>query len=212
MVKYEWNTFRNYVAFLAGDMAPKTRCPHHDSELISGYHDAFLPWGHYHNNIVLFYHDSPTTRSHFMDPTDRAIKGFYCTFLSSQYGGLHFSQLSLPTIHGKIDALFLIFTEIMFLFPESRKIESSYMTITSLSWCHEHTQYLLHSLWPTLPRQWVFLLARLGSSLHQKSITITNRQVYTPGSWQKADTYSGTQPRTLHILISWHLETFNYIL
>ena len=30
------------------------------------------------NNIMLFYHDSPITRSHVMDPTDRAIKGFYC--------------------------------------------------------------------------------------------------------------------------------------
>ena len=54
--------------------------PHHDSELISWYHDAFLPWDHYLNNIVLFYHDSPITRSHFMDPTDRAIKGFYCMY------------------------------------------------------------------------------------------------------------------------------------
>ena len=52
--------------------------PHHDSELISWYHDAFLPWDHYLNNIVLFFHDSPITRSHFMDPTDRAIRGFYC--------------------------------------------------------------------------------------------------------------------------------------
>ena len=32
----------------------------------------------------LFYHDSPITRSHFMDPTDRAIKGFYCTDLNEQ--------------------------------------------------------------------------------------------------------------------------------
>ena len=79
MVKYDWNTFRNYVAFLAGELAPGTRHPHHDSEWSSCYHDAFLPWGHYHNNIVLFYHDSPITRSHFMDPTDRAIKGFCCT-------------------------------------------------------------------------------------------------------------------------------------
>ena len=53
--------------------------PHHDSELTLCYHDVFLTWGHHHNNIVLFYHDSPITRSHFMDPTDRAIKGFYCT-------------------------------------------------------------------------------------------------------------------------------------
>ena len=44
------------------------------------YHDEFLPWGHYHN-IVLFYHDSPITPSHFMDPTDRAIKSFYRTFI-----------------------------------------------------------------------------------------------------------------------------------
>ena len=78
MAKYDWNTFRNYVAFLAGTVAPGTRHPHHDSELISCYHDAFRTWGHCHNNIVLFYHDSPITRSHFMDPTDRAIKGFYC--------------------------------------------------------------------------------------------------------------------------------------
>ena len=60
-------------------MAPGTRRPHQDSELISCYHDAVLTWGHYHNNIVLPYHDSPITRSHFMDPTDRAIRGFYCT-------------------------------------------------------------------------------------------------------------------------------------
>ena len=79
MTKYDCHTFRNYVAFLHGRMAPGTRRPHHDSELISCYHDAFLTWGHYHNNIVLFYHDSPITRSHFMDPTDRAIKGFYCS-------------------------------------------------------------------------------------------------------------------------------------
>ena len=59
-------------------MAPETRRPHHHSELTSCYHDAFPPWGHYHNNIVLFYHDSTITRSHFMDPTDCAIKGFYC--------------------------------------------------------------------------------------------------------------------------------------
>ena len=76
--KYDWSTFRNYVAFLAGELAPGTRHPHHDSESSSCYHDVFLPWGHYHKNIVLFYHDSPITRSHFMDPTDRAIKGFYC--------------------------------------------------------------------------------------------------------------------------------------
>ena len=78
MAKYDWNTFRNYVAFLAGEMASGTKQPHHDSELISWYHDAFLPWDHFLNNILLFYHDSPITRSHFMDPTDRAIKGFYC--------------------------------------------------------------------------------------------------------------------------------------
>ena len=60
-------------------MAPGTRRPHHDSELTSCYHDAFLTWSQYHNNIVLFYHDSPITRSRFMDPTDGAIKGFYCT-------------------------------------------------------------------------------------------------------------------------------------
>ena len=80
MAKYDWNTFRNYVAFLAGGVAPGTRRPHHDSELISCYHDAFRTWGNYHNNIVLFYHDSPITRSHFMDPTDRAIKGFCCNY------------------------------------------------------------------------------------------------------------------------------------
>ena len=78
MAKCDWSTFRNYVAFLAGELAPGTRHPHHDSEASSCYQDAFLPWGHYYNNIVLFYHDSPITRSHFMDPTDRAIKGFYC--------------------------------------------------------------------------------------------------------------------------------------
>ena len=42
MAKYDWNTFRNYVAFLAGGMAPGTRRPHQDSELTSCYHDAFL--------------------------------------------------------------------------------------------------------------------------------------------------------------------------
>ena len=35
MAKYDWNTFRNYVAFLAGEMASGTMHPHHDSELIS---------------------------------------------------------------------------------------------------------------------------------------------------------------------------------
>ena len=80
MAKFDWNTFCNYVAFLTGEMASGTRHPHHDSELISWYHDAFLPWDHYLNNIVLFAHDSPITRSHFMDPTDRAIKGFYCIY------------------------------------------------------------------------------------------------------------------------------------
>ena len=96
MAKYDWNTFRSYVAFLASEMAPGTRCLHHDSELTSWYHDAFLPWDHYHNNIVLFYHDSPITRSHFMDPSDRAIKGFYCTcvpmptsFQQSHLVGIH---------------------------------------------------------------------------------------------------------------------------
>ena len=78
MAKYDWNNFRIYVAFLAGGMAPGTRCPHHDTELTSCYHDAFLTWGHNHNNIVLFYHDSPMARSHFMDPSNRAIKGLYC--------------------------------------------------------------------------------------------------------------------------------------
>ena len=80
MAKYDWNMFRNYVAFLADEMASGTMHPHHDSELISWYHDAFLPWDHSLNNIMLFYHDSPITRSHFMDPTDRAIKGFYCSW------------------------------------------------------------------------------------------------------------------------------------
>ena len=84
MAKYDWNTFRNYVAFLVGGVAPGTRRPHHDSELISCYHDAFRTWGHYYNNIVLFYHDSPITRSHFMDPTDRAIKGSYCISMISR--------------------------------------------------------------------------------------------------------------------------------
>ena len=83
MAKYDWNTFRNYVAFLAGEMASGTMHPHHDSELILWYHDAFLPWDHYLNNIVLFYHDSPITRSHFMDPTDHAIKGFCCIYLQT---------------------------------------------------------------------------------------------------------------------------------
>ena len=81
MAKYDWNKFRNYVAFLASGVAPGTRRPHHDSELISCYHDAFQTWGNYHNSIVLFYHDSPITRSYFMDPTDRGIKGFYCITL-----------------------------------------------------------------------------------------------------------------------------------
>ena len=80
MAKYNWNAFRNYVAFLAGEMAPGTRRPHRDSELTSSYHEAFLPWGHYHNNIVLFYHDSPITGSHLMEATDRAIKGFMCIY------------------------------------------------------------------------------------------------------------------------------------
>ena len=83
MAKYDWNTSRNYVAFLAGELAPGTRRPHHDSELTSCYHDAFLPWDLCHKNIVLFYHDSPITRSHFLDPTDRAIKGFYCNMIWS---------------------------------------------------------------------------------------------------------------------------------
>ena len=82
MAKYNWSTFRNYVAFLAGELAPGTRHPHHDSESSSCYHEAFLLWGHYHNNIVLFHHDSPITRSHFVDPTDRAIKGFYCIYVT----------------------------------------------------------------------------------------------------------------------------------
>ena len=43
-----------------------------------GAHITTVSWFHYHNNIVLFYHDSPITRSHFMDPTDHAIKWFYC--------------------------------------------------------------------------------------------------------------------------------------
>ena len=43
MAKYDWSTFRNYVAFLAGELAPGTRHPHHDSESSSCYHDTFLP-------------------------------------------------------------------------------------------------------------------------------------------------------------------------
>ena len=31
MAKYDWNTSHNYVAFLAGELAPGTRRPHHDS-------------------------------------------------------------------------------------------------------------------------------------------------------------------------------------
>ena len=77
-LEYRIRFVTNYLAFLAGGVAWGTRCPHHDCELTSCYHDVFLTWGHYHNNIVLFYHDSPITRSHFMDPTDRAIKGLYC--------------------------------------------------------------------------------------------------------------------------------------
>ena len=89
MAKYDWNMFRNYVAFLAAEMAPGTRRPHDDSEVTWCYHDTFLPWGHYHNNIVLFYHDSPLTRSHFIGPTDRAIKGLYCNWkICSQWFGL----------------------------------------------------------------------------------------------------------------------------
>ena len=96
MAKYDWNTFRNYVAFLAGEMASGTTHPHHDSEWISWYHDAFLPWDHYLNNIVLFYHDSPITRSHFMDPTDRAIKGFYC---SSMLHGMETWPMTSAALH-----------------------------------------------------------------------------------------------------------------
>ena len=55
MAKYDWNTFRNYVAFLAGGVAPGTRHPHHDSELISCYHDAFRTWGHYQYLIISWY-------------------------------------------------------------------------------------------------------------------------------------------------------------
>ena len=100
MAKYDWNTFRNCVAFLAGGVAPGTRRPHHDSELISCYHDAFLTWGRYHNNIVLFYHNSPVTRSHFMDPTDRAIKGFYCITLSVCITIHLCFSLRRPFVHG----------------------------------------------------------------------------------------------------------------
>ena len=91
MPRFKWSTVRltkwpstigiRFVITLhygSRDKAPTS--PDHDSELTSCYHEAFLTWGHYHNNIVLFYHDSPITRSHFMDPTDRAIKGFYCIF------------------------------------------------------------------------------------------------------------------------------------
>ena len=99
MAKYDWNTFRNYVAFLAGGVAPGTRRPHHDSELISCYHDAFRTWGHYHNNIVLFYHDSPITRSHFMDPTDRAIKGFYCIKRNDERASDHIYNPNVKGLH-----------------------------------------------------------------------------------------------------------------
>ena len=37
MAKYDWNMFRNYVAFLAGG----TRRPHHGSEFTACYHEAF---------------------------------------------------------------------------------------------------------------------------------------------------------------------------
>ena len=78
MTKYNWNTFCNSVAFLASDTAPGTRHPHHNSELTSCYHESFLPWDQYHyNNIMLFDHDSPITRSHFVYPTDCVIRGFY---------------------------------------------------------------------------------------------------------------------------------------
>ena len=93
MAKYNWNTFRNYVAFLAGEMAPGTRRPHHDSELTSSYHEAFLPWGHYHN-IVLFYHDSPITGSHLMEATDRAIKGFMCIYSNPCFTHSHHGILT----------------------------------------------------------------------------------------------------------------------
>ena len=43
MAKYDWNMFLNYVAFLAGNKAPKERHPHYDSELTSCYQDAFMP-------------------------------------------------------------------------------------------------------------------------------------------------------------------------
>ena len=83
---------------LHGGVAPGTRRPHHDSELISCYHHAFRTWGHYHNNIVLFYHNSPITRSHFMDPTDRAIKGFYCNNNITKY---HPANHKIPVYSNK---------------------------------------------------------------------------------------------------------------
>ena len=55
MAKCDWNSFRSYVAFLAGGMAPGTRSPHHDSESTSCYHDAFLTWGHSCYKGVLLY-------------------------------------------------------------------------------------------------------------------------------------------------------------
>ena len=34
------------------------------------------------SKIVVFYHNSPITRSNFLDPTDPVIKGFYCILLN----------------------------------------------------------------------------------------------------------------------------------
>ena len=116
MAKYDWNTFRNYVAFLAGRIAPGTRRPHHDSELTSCYHDAFLTWGHYHNNIVLFYHDSPITRSHFMDPTDRAIKGFYCTLKKITCPNLLFSCMKCLLVNATHEEIIDLYTQLLRVF------------------------------------------------------------------------------------------------
>ena len=53
MVKYDRNMFCNYIAFLASDQG-ETRCPQHVSE----WHEKFVPWDHYHNEIILFDHNS----------------------------------------------------------------------------------------------------------------------------------------------------------
>ena len=142
MAKYDWNTFRNYVAFLASGVAPGTRRPHHDSELISCYHDAFRTWGHYHNNIVLFYHDSPITRSHFMDPTERAIKGFYCMSLYVfQYSYRKISEAfqanatRLSRWSGNIDS------GNGFVLSDKKSLPAPMLTLISVVlWCHQATK------------------------------------------------------------------------